>query len=376
MLQSALSFIKKEKVLSISIILAFLSAFFVHPDKKYISYIDFRVLSILFCLMLVVKGFQNIGLFDLLIEKVFGNITNTRKLFISLIWLCFFLSMLITNDVALITFVPFTILVLKSCNQEKNIIPVIVIQTIAANLGSMGTPVGNPQNLYLFSTSMMSTSKFFSIMLPLTVFCFVVITFFSFVIFPKENISFAIPEKDNKLETKELCMYILLFVINILVVLRVITWIPAFFITIIGILLLQKANLFKEADYVLLLTFVGFFIFVGNLGRIDFIHDILNQLLSGREILISVLFSQFLSNVPAALLLSGFTDNFPALLIGVNIGGLGTLIASMASLISYKLYSNEHNADTGKYIKTFTLYSVIGLIISLIFILALPVYSL
>lgn len=361
-----INYLKKEKVLTISLLLALISAFFVRPDRDYIGYIDLRVLILLFCLMLLVKGFQDIGMFDLLIEKIFGRVKTSRAMSQMLIILCFFMSMLITNDVALITFVPFAILALRFCHQEKLMIPVVVLQTIAANLGSMFTPIGNPQNLYLFSASRMPLGEFFSNMLPITLISLVLLMAATLLI-PNEEIRMEMERRSGEMPKKELIVYSVLFVVNLLVVFRVLNWAPVLITTVFGVLILKKQELLKQVDYALLLTFIGFFILVGNIGRIPWISEVLGQLLLGREILVSALFSQFLSNVPAAILLSGFTENFAGLLVGTNVGGLGTLIASMASLISYKLYAQQEDAKKGKYMLTFTAYNVFGLVILLIF---------
>lgn len=365
-MKKILEYLKKEKVLCVALILAAVSAFFVHPDVGYLEYVDVRVLALLFCLMLIVKGFQDIGLFDLLIQKVFGRMKSSRRLIQVLILLCFFLSMLITNDVALLTFVPFAILALRLCHQEKWMIPVIVLQTIAANLGSMFTPIGNPQNLYLFSVSNMETEIFFKTMFPLTLLSLFLILAATLLL-TDEKIEIVITEKVEGSEKRELAVYVVLFAVSLLVVFRVLAWMPALVITIAGVLALKKQKLFGQVDYALLLTFVGFFIFVGNMGRIPLISTFLEELIQGKEILISALFSQFLSNVPAALLLSGFTENYTGLLIGTNVGGLGTLIASMASLISYKLYASQEDAQVGKYMLCFTAANVIGFVILLCF---------
>lgn len=365
-----IAYLKKEKVLSIALVLAAVSMFFVPPDAGYLDYIDLRTLALLLGLMLVVKGFQSIGLFDLLIEKAFGKVKTARTLARLLTLVCFFSSMLITNDVALITFVPFALTALALCGQQKRAIPVVVLQTIAANLGSMATPIGNPQNLYLFSASGMSMGAFFAAVLPLTVVSLALLMLACQLI-PAEPIRMNIGKKTEKMPKTDLIAFAALFIANLLVVLRVIEWPVALILTIAGVLLLRKPQLLKQADYALLLTFIGFFIFVGNLGRVELVSRFIASMLTGREVLVSALFSQVLSNVPAAILLSGFTDNFAALLQGVNIGGLGTIIASMASLISYKLYGAQPGADRTKYMLTFTLYNVAGLAILLAFALIL-----
>lgn len=360
MLSYMKEYLKKEKVLTIALVLAAVSMFIVPPDAGYAEYIDVRTLALLFCLMLVVKGFQSIGVFDLLIEKLFGKVKTARRLSQLLVLVCFFTSMLITNDVALITFVPFGLLALSLCGQQKRAIPVVVLQTIAANLGSMATPIGNPQNLYLFSFSGMGMGEFFAAVLPLTGVSLVLLMLASLVI-PAEAISMKLDERAGGMPKTELIAYCALFIASLLVVFRVIDWPVALALTILGALLLKKPVLLKQVDYALLITFVGFFIFVGNLGRVEAVSAWIASMLTGREVLISALFSQVLSNVPAAILLSGFTDNFAALLQGVNIGGLGTIIASMASLISYKLYAAQPGADKTKYMLTFTVYNVVGL---------------
>lgn len=359
-------YLKKEKVLCIALVLGIVSSFFVHPDRKYLDYIDMRVLALLFCLMLLVKGYQSIGLLDLLIVKMFGKVSSVRSMCRMLILICFFLSMIMTNDVALITFVPFGILALKRCGLEKLTIRVVVLQTIAANLGSMLTPVGNPQNLFLFSVSGMSAAAFFRTMLPLaalSLFLLMAVTF----LLPEEAARIQKGRVIGALPAKETCIYTVLFLLNLLVVFRVISWVPAAVVTVAAVCLIRWQRLLRQVDYALLLTFVGFFVFVGNIGRIPAVSMALARILDGREILVSVLFSQFLSNVPTALLLSGFTENFAGLLVGTNVGGLGTLIASMASLISYKQYAESEHAEKGRYMLVFTLYNVAGLVILLAF---------
>lgn len=372
-MKKIVNYFKREKVLSISLVLAVLSAFLVHPDKGYAEYVDLRVLALLFCLMLLVKGFQSIGVMEWLIQKLFGSVKSSRKMSCILVLLCFFSSMIITNDVALITFVPFGIMALKRAKQDEIVIRVVVLQTIAANLGSMFTPIGNPQNLYLFSVSGMPVLEFFKTMMPVTLLAYFFIMVSVYYI-PNESVEWNLQQAaagetavELSQQKKLLCVYIALFVLNLLVVFRVVSWVPVLLITILVVLAVRSFGLFAQVDYALLLTFVGFFVFVGNIGRIPVINEAIGTILNGREILVSALFSQFLSNVPAAILLSGFTDHFKELLLGTNIGGLGTLIASMASLISYKAYAVSENSNKGKYLLTFTAYNVVGLILLLLF---------
>lgn len=354
---------KKEAVLIISLILALVSAFFVTPDKEYIGYIDFRTLALLLCLMLVMSGLNGMGIFSLLADKLLQKTKSTRSLSLTLILLCFFSSMLITNDVALITFVPFTLIALRLSGQMKKAVSIVVLETVAANLGSMLTPIGNPQNLYLFSAFEMEMGEFIGAVLPYAVLSLVLLVLC--VIFTKSNsISVSLNGVSARIAPVPLTVYILLFILSLLTVFRVIPYGLTLAVTLAAVLAVDRKNILR-ADYSLLLTFVFLFIFIGNLGRIDFINSFLQSIVSGREVIVGVLASQVFSNVPAALLLSGFTSDAFDLLVGVNLGGLGTLIASMASLISFKLIAKE-NIKSGKYVLHFTAVNIVFLALNLL----------
>lgn len=358
-LKKLINFFKKETVLCIAALLSVISAFFVPPSKEYLEYMDWRVLALLFGLMLVVAGLQSIGLFRYLGLKLLGKIRTTRQLCLLLAALCFFSAMLITNDVALITFVPFAVMILNMAGQNRLLIPTVVLQTIAANLGSMLTPIGNPQNLYLYSAFSIPIGTFLLDMLPLTTLAFVLVAIGVFLL-PKSEISVTVTEKLNPLPKGRLIFYLALFLVAISCVIRLLPW-PAM-LAILGLAaLVTDRKLFRSVDYFLLLTFMCFFLFIGNMERIPAVSQLLQTFIQGRELLLSILLSQCISNVPAAILLSGFTDAAKPLLYGINIGGLGTLIASLASVISYRAYGESENAAKGAYIKTFTLYSIVFL---------------
>ena len=358
---TCIRFFKKETVLCVAGILAFISAFFVHPSAAYIGYIDFRVLSLLFCLMLVVAGFQSIGLFHFLGSALLTKVRTTRQLILVLSLLCFFSSMFITNDVSLLTFVPFGIMILTMTGQQKLLISTIVLQTIGANLGSMFTPVGNPQNLYLASAFSVSTGTFLMRMLPLTALSLILLVAAACML-PSASVDIASQPVEEQPEQKKLAVYLALFVVCLGCVSHLIPY-PVMLILVLVTLLFTNRALFHKADYFLLLTFVFFFLFIGNVQNIPAVSDLLHKLIRGLELGAGILLSQFIRNVPAAILLSSFTDKVTPLLYGVNIGGLGTLIASLASLISYRFYVGTENAYTGRYMKIFTLYNVIFLVI-------------
>lgn len=380
---------QKETVCCIAFLLAVISMCFVVPSKNYISYIDFRVLALLFCLMAVVRGFSSIGVFTRLGTMLLTHVHSLRMLSALFIFLCFFFSMLITNDVALITFVPFTILVLSMAEQKKFLIPVIVLETIAANLGSMLTPLGNPQNLYLYTISGLSIGAFVRIMLPYSFVSAILLLIF-ILFLPKDTVSTATAANTaNSTNTvtasntsNVICeavkarknprilftAYLILFLLCLLTVLHILPYQIMFLLVLTGFLLLDYRVL-KDVDYFLLLTFLCFFIFIGNMKQISLVHELISKLLVHHEVLMGIGASQIISNVPAAILLSGFTDDYSALLIGVNLGGLGTLIASLASLISFKFYANSNGNDTRRFLGIFTLYNVIFL--GVLFVLSL-----
>ncbi len=365
-------FIKNEIVLSVALLLAILSSVIVHPDRKYIEYIDFRTLSILLSLMITMAGFQRLSVFRQIGELLVNQMNSIRGVCLVLISLCFLSSMFITNDVALLTFVPFSIVTLSISERKDLLIIVIVLETVAANLGSMLTPLGNPQNLYLYSLSDMTLFRFILLMLPFSLGA-AILSFIFALIFVKatpvtlrEKNLFERSSRDKRL----ISMYLFAFVISILVVSRLLSYQVGLLI-IIALVLIFDRQVLKKPDYSLLLTFIFLFIFIGNIKRIPALSLKLEELVKINEVGISILLSQFISNVPAAILCSGFTKNISNLIIGTNIGGLGTLIASMASLISFKQYSYIENADTKKYIIVFTIINIIFLIAMLLIYLLL-----
>lgn len=364
-MKKLLHYAKKEIVLSVSFVLAIISCFFVRPDATYISYIDFRTLAILFSLMVIMAGLQKLLVFrqlgELLVEKV-HTMTGITLIFVML---CFFLSMFITNDVALITFVPFTVVVLNMAGHTEKMIEIIVLETVAANLGSMLLPMGNPQNLYLYSLTDLSLGSFFLLMLPYGAISLVLILILCVVMTRGTEVH---PDvygyyKRTQREKIRFAAYLILFVLSLLVVMRVVNYWIGLVIVIVVVVALDR-KIFPSVDATLLFTFLFLFIFIGNLKRIPAVSDLLSMVVGGHEILTGVLVSQVTSNVPAAILLSGFTNNIEGLLIGTNLGGLGTLIASMASLISFKQYGNVEGAKKGRYMAVFTVVNV-GLLVIL-----------
>ena len=356
-------FLKKETVLCIAALCAAATMLLVPPDAEYLHYIDWRVLCLLLCLMAVVAGFKSLGAFDWLTYQLLRRIRSGRVLGVTLVLLPFFCSMLVTNDVSLIVFVPFTLALLDGLGCAGAMVPVIVLQTVAANLGSMATPVGNPQNLYLYAAYQLEAGEFFSVVLPLTLVSGVALTLAALPVLPRQ-----LPEQKLREEritsAGKLGLYAALFVLCLLTVFRVVDY-PVTTAVVVAALFLADRKLLKEIDFMLLLTFVCFFVVSENLGRVEAVRSFLQTLLNGSTLLTAVGASQVISNVPAAVLLSTFTDQWRELLAGVNIGGLGTPIASLASLITLKLYLRWKGARVGQFLAVFTAANLAGLILLL-----------
>ena len=355
-MKSVTAFFRREPVLVISAVAALLSMLAVPPGPGYAEYIDLRVLCLLFSLMVVVAGLQSCNVFAVLSQKLLQGKRKLRALVLLLVLLPFFSSILITNDVALITFVPFAILVLSLLGERRHLIKVIVLQTIAANLGSMATPFGNPQNLYLYTTFSISPLDFVLIMGKFTG-CSLLLLLLCGFLFPKETLTVRFPKPAAVSNRLDVILYGMLFVCCLLAVLHVLPY-PAAVVLVAGVALWRNPSLLKRADYGLLLTFVFFFIFSGNMGRIPFFQEMFSGFLSAAPIATAIVSSQVISNVPAAVLLSRFTGDGASLLIGTNLGGLGTLIASLASLISFQFYGAEADAKPLRYLGTFTLFNL------------------
>lgn len=357
------TFFKNEIVTVLSFLLAVVSSFFVAPSEKYLDYIDFRTISLLFCLMIIMAGLNALGVFKKLAYMLLRQVNNTLQLVLTFVLLCFFCSMVITNDVALITFVPFTIITFNIAGFKRKIIYTVVLETVAANLGSMLTPIGNPQNLYLVSAFDIGIADFVKTILPYALLSLVMLVLAS-LFSGKESVKIKDAYTGEKTNIKPVILYGILFLFALLCVLRLVHFLVLLAAVTISLLIFDR-RIFLKVDYSLLFTFIFLFIFIGNLGSIEAVSDYLYRIVSGNEVLTGVISSQIISNVPAAILLSGFTNNTNALLIGVNLGGLGTLIASMASLISFKFIQQE-KINCIRYLSVFTAVNIIFLAANLI----------
>lgn len=362
-------FLKNETVLCISLLLAVLSAFVIKPDILYLTYPDYRTIALLFCLMIIVAGFQSLGIFSMLGHFLITRAGSVRGLSVVMVLLCFFSSMVITNDVTLITFVPFTILVLRMSGRVERILKLIVLETIAANLGSMATPIGNPQNLYLYSISDLTAGEFMQAVIPYAGLSLVLLVVVVFVGKDEPLLDVSVKDEQEKRAGRKAgrvfghaVPLLILLILCLLVVFRILPYQPVLICVILVILVINR-KLYLSVDYFLLLTFLCFFVFIGNMKRIPQVSELLVSVVQGREFLTGILTSQIISNVPAAILLSGFSSDFSALLTGVNLGGLGTLIASLASLISFKFFVKEYPDQKGTFMKVFTIWNLLFLLV-------------
>ena len=347
-------FIKKNAVVLIAFCAAVITSVIVPPDAEYAGYLDFKTLTCLFCVLAVVCALKNINFFYMLARKIVQCFKTAKISILALVYITFIGSMLIANDMALLTFLPLGYFVLTSTGKEKYMAFTFIMQNIAANLGGMLTPFGNPQNLFLYSKFNIPDLEFISIMLVPFLVAIALITLCCLVFVKSEPL--VIEEKAAALPVARTVIYLLLFAFSIVIVFKLIPYWWGLIVIPISILLLDREAL-KQVDYGLLFTFVFFFIFSGNMARIEGVRLFFSSLLEINTLVFSALSCQFISNVPSAILLSQFTDNYRHLLLGVNIGGAGTLIASLASLITFKEYTKQDPKHTLSYIVKFTIFN-------------------
>lgn len=347
-------FCKKNVVLVIAILAALITTIIVPVDKNYIGYFDFKTLTCLFCVLAVVCALKNINFFYMLAEQIVKLFKNARFAILALIYITFIGSMLIANDMALLTFLPLGCFVLKTTGKKKYMAFTFIMQNIAANLGGMLTPFGNPQNLFLYSKFNIPTGEFMLTMLPTFILSIAIITACCFIFVKKEPLE--LEGEEMHVSKTRTAIYLVLFAYSIFIVFRFIPYWTGLIIIPTALLILDKKAL-KMVDYPLLLTFCAFFIFSGNMARIDAVKELFQFLLDKSTLLFSIFSCQFISNVPSAILLSQFTTDYKDLLLGVNIGGVGTLIASLASLITLREFSKNNPGKTKKYVLMFTAFN-------------------
>ena len=365
-MKKILSFAKTNAVMLIAALAAIITSFIVPPDGEYIGYFDFKTLTCLFCVLAVVCALRNIRFFYTMAKAIIRRFKSARWCVLALVYVTFIGSMLIANDMALLTFLPLGYFVLHTTGKEKYMAFTFIMQNIAANLGGMVTPFGNPQNLYLYSKFNIPDLEFIGIMLPPFIIAILLITVCCIIFVKSEPL--VIEEKAAELPVWRTAIYLLLFALAIIIVFRAIPYYIGLIIIPIAILILDRTALL-QVDYGLLFTFVFFFIFSGNMARIDAVREFFSFLLEKNTLVVSAFSCQFISNVPSAILLSQFTDNYRELLLGVNIGGVGTLISSLASLITFREYSKQQPGHTLRYVLKFSAFNFAFLGILMLFCL-------
>ena len=363
-----LSFAKKNAVVLIAALAAIVTSMIVPPDERYIDYFDFKTLTCLFCVLAVVCALRNIRFFYTMAKAIVRRFKNARLAILALVYVTFIGSMLIANDMALLTFLPLGYFVLHTTGKEKYMAFTFIMQNIAANLGGMVTPFGNPQNLFLYSYFNIPDLEFMSIMFPPFIIAITLITACCLVFVRNEPL--VIEEKAATLPKARTAIYLILFALSIIIVFRVIDYRIGLIVIPLALIFLDWRALL-QVDYGLLLTFVFFFIFSGNMARIDEVREFFSYLLNKNTLVVSALSCQFISNVPSAILLSQFTTNYRELLLGVNIGGVGTLISSLASLITFREYSKQAPGKTLRYVIKFSIFNFAFLGILLLFCMML-----
>lgn len=366
------TFIKKNTVMFVAFCAAFITSIIIPPDLEYLGYFDFKTLTCLFCVLAVVCALKNVNFFYVLAEKIVECFKTARMSILALVYITFIGSMLIANDMALLTFLPLGYFVLSASKKRRYMAFTFIMQNIAANLGGMLTPFGNPQNLYLYTKFNIPVGEFMQIMAPPFLISIAMITLCCFVFVKNEPLRFE--EEKLELQPKRTALYLVLFLLAIVIVFRGIPyWIGL--IVIPSVLIFADRRALKMVDYPLLLTFVFFFIFAGNMARIGAVRGFFSMLLEQSTLLFSVISCQFISNVPSAILLSQFTDNYSELLVGVNIGGIGTLIASLASLITFREFSKHHPHHALYYVEIFSAFNFGFLFVLLCFMYAIKALS-
>lgn len=364
-LQQIKTFFQTNIVLTIAIIVAVATSIAVPPDRQWLGYFDWKTLTCLFCVLAVVRALRNILFFTRLAQNIVKMFKTIRLCILALAYITFIGSMFIANDMALLTFLPLGYYVLSTTKNEKYAAFTFIIQNIAANLGGMLTPFGNPQNLYLYTKFQINDLEFIQIMAPPFALAVALITICCLCV---KNTPLELTIRPIPRQPLKMVIYLILFAISIIIVFRIMPYYYGLIIIIITLLFMDRTAL-KKIDYPLLLTFVAFFIFSGNMARIPIVRDVIGHLLNKSTLVFSVFSCQIISNVPSAILLSQFTDNYRDLLVGVNIGGTGTLIASLASLITFRTFQKMYPGKLKQYLLLFTVFNVGFLAILLAFML-------
>ena len=358
-----ISFLKKEPMLVVSVAAAVIALFITPPSAKLLSDIDWHTLATLFMMLTVLEGFKSENIFRPLL-KLAGGIKSMVLLSLFLVFSVFFSSMFVTNDVSLIIFVPLTIILFRAGDKEKYILPVITMENIAAIRGSLLTPFGSPQNLFVYGKSGVSAFRFVQYMFPIWIISALLLVAFVLALYCR-NIRQRTGVSDMsftgewvKEEKIHRIAYLSVFAVVLwTIVSRTSIWAWVAIGVAIAVFIIDRGILLKT-DYVLLLTFLCFFVFSSSIASNAAISAFLSKAVADNEYVWSILLSQVISNVPASIVLYPFARNVGALIYGLDTAGLCSLIGSLASVINYRIYVREYPGNGGKFVRAFTLISL------------------
>ena len=354
------AFLKKELMLTLSLFAAAAALIITPPTKALLRDIDWRTLGTLLMMLTVLEGFKRENVLRPVI-RLAGRLRTMTGLTLFLVFGVFFTSMFVTNDVSLIIFVPLTILLFRAGGKERFLLPVLTLENIAAVRGSLLMPFGSPQNLFLFGQAEVTAWHFMLHMLPLCALSAVLLICFILFLYRRdlrEPIGTEAADTPWQPEGRvRRIVYLALFVLVLLVIVtRTRFWYAAVAVVLLSVLATDR-TLFAKVDYVLLLTFLCFFVFSSSITANPKISAVLRQAVAGNEYWWGIGLSQLISNVPATIVLYPFTRNFAGLIYGVDTAGLCSLIGSLASVINYRIYVREYPGSGGRFIKVFTLVS-------------------
>ncbi len=366
-MNKVLKFFKNNIIFTIVVVIAAISCFFVPFDKGYLDYFEWNTLACIFLLLLIIAGFANIQFFEKVARIIVKRFKNTRSVIMCLIFVTYVSALINANDMSLLTFLPLAYIVLKYTNNQRYIAFTFIMQNIASNLGGMLVPTGNPQNLYIFSFYKMSLWEFLKIMALPTLMALVLIVIVCMFV-KKEPLTY-VDNTNNKLNVKKSIIYGVLYLITLLVVLRVIPWWIAMIVIVIAMAICDWKS-FLMVDYTVPLTFVCFFIFSGNMARIPAITNLMESFVDKYTYLTAYISCNLISNVPTAVLLSKFTNNYAHLLVSVNVASLGIIFSSLSGVIALKEYTKVVRKEkmpkkrgVWYYIGLDTLFNVVGALI-------------
>lgn len=352
--------IAHNPILIVAAIAALVTMVLVPPDDEYLGYFDWHTLICLFCILATLSAIGSSGLLDWVSHSIAEHVHSTRTLIVALVTVTLGCSMVLSNDMTLVTVLPLATVLLKSVHREREIPFAFIVITLTANLGGMLLPFGNPHNLYLYSIFHLTFGQFVGTMAPPLILSMVLIyACCRFV--HTERFSYTKPD-DVVISRKHALLYTALFVVCILMTVNVVPYLMGMAV-VVAVLAIVDHEVFAKTDYALIMTFICFFIFSGNIARVPGVADFFASLLGSGAFLTTLISSQVISNVPAAILISHFSNDWAGIALGSNVGGVGTPISSLATLITLRQFQKAHVGGMGRFLGKFEVYNFAFLIV-------------